>query len=250
MSFPRRSKPAADAPEKRQHAARELLKQFNIGRDVYGDRAGVTAAYGDQALTVPSPDGKHRHAAWAPAAIDDVDALAGEMLKRQHGKDYKASPDDVAAMAAQLREYGDDEAVMAQAHQQQALANQLYYQRMEGAEALLDAAKKDEALRAQLAPMMGFTPAAEPAPVGKPAAPAAAAQAANPAAIPPEVDNWWTASAPELKDVPVLADIPRWGYVGAGAIGAGALAYHLMAAGQQQNDPAAYAAAVQAMNAY
>jgi hypothetical protein len=66
----------------------------------------------------------------------------------------------------------------------------------------------------------------------------------------PEVNDWWTAHMPELKDVPVLNAIPNYGYAGAAAAGAGALAYHLMANGLQQQDPAAYATTVQAMNAY
>jgi len=237
------------------HRARALLKEFGIGTSTIGDRSATTAAYGDRALTVPSPDGKSQHAVWATKDITDVDGLAAKLLVREHGSQYQPSPDEIAAQAAILRgaggaSYSDDAALLAQAHQQQNLVNQLYFQRMEGAEALIDKAKADEAFRARVAPMMGFSPAPEPAPVGKPAAAAVEAAAANPGAVNPEVDNWWTASAPELSDVPVLKEIPRYGLVGAGAIGAGALAYHLMATGQQQQDPAAYAATVQAMNAY
>jgi hypothetical protein len=71
--------------------------------------------------------------------------------------------------------------------------------------------------------------------------------------IKPEADNWWTASQSELKDIPVLGGLPRWGLaaLGGGTTAATAgLAYHLMAQGQQQSDPVAYASAVQAMNAY
>ncbi|MCE2835442.1 MAG: hypothetical protein LW834_00320 [Cyanobium sp. 49614_E6] len=71
-------------------------------------------------------------------------------------------------------------------------------------------------------------------------------------------DKYGTVLKPEVNDattfqMPYLQDMPLWGHaIGAGsaAAGAGALAYHLMVAGQQQQDPAAYAATVQAMNAY
>jgi len=67
-----------------------------------------------------------------------------------------------------------------------------------------------------------------------------------------------TVLKPEVNDaatfeMPYLQDMPLWGHglgAGAAAAGAGALAYHLMAAGQQQSDPATYAATVQAMAAY
>jgi hypothetical protein len=67
-----------------------------------------------------------------------------------------------------------------------------------------------------------------------------------------------TVLKPEVNDaatfqMPYLKDMPLWGHglgAGAAAAGAGALAYHLMAGGQQQQDSAAYAATVQAMNAY
>ena len=67
-----------------------------------------------------------------------------------------------------------------------------------------------------------------------------------------------TVLKPEVNDaatfqMPYLKDMPLWGHglgAGAAAAGAGALAYHLMAAGQQQPDFAAHAAAVQSLNAY
>jgi len=71
-------------------------------------------------------------------------------------------------------------------------------------------------------------------------------------------EKYGTVLKPEVNDaatfeMPYLKDMPLWQHglgAGAAAAGAGALAYHLMAAGQQQSDPAAYAATVQAMNAY
>ncbi len=63
---------------------------------------------------------------------------------------------------------------------------------------------------------------------------------------------------PEVNTVegftaPLLKDLPPWGQaaaIGATGAGAGALAYHLMAQGQQQQSTADYAAMAQAMNAY
>lgn len=53
--------------------------------------------------------------------------------------------------------------------------------------------------------------------------------------------------------MPYLKDLPLWAHAtgaGAAAAGAGALAAHLINSGQQQQDPAAYAAAIAAMNRY
>ena len=64
--------------------------------------------------------------------------------------------------------------------------------------------------------------------------------------------DWWSETQPELKDGP-LGGMPRWGLAalgGGAAIGGGALAYHLMAGGQQQSNYGDYAATAQAMNAY
>ena len=132
-------------------------------------------------------------------------------------------------------------AAMAAAQEQHAAA-------MAEAQRMIDAAKVTPQ---PPPPATGNAAANTPPPGGDaPAADAAAKSNANPREIRPEVDNWWTASSPLLKDVPVLKDIPNWGYVGAGAAGASALAYHLLMAGQQQQNNAAYAAQVQAMNAY
>ena len=311
------------------HRARELLKKYGVGFDVQGDRGLTTAAFGDRALRVPSPNGKGQHVVWASQYQQTVEDVAKELLKRGYGRDYTPSAEEVAGQVKALRDaggalYPDDDALMAQARQQQKLVALASFQRMEGAERLLDLARDKADLREQLLPMMGIDPAAlnaRPAAAGgdpawvmeaarqqaqgagysvvsreaelreaalraqledaqrmidaakvapqppppatanaaastpppggdAPAAAAAARTNANPEVIPPEVNNWWTATAPELKGIPVLKHIPNWGYVGAGAAGASALAYHLMAAGQQQQNNAAYAAQVQAMNAY
>lgn len=312
------------------HRARELLEQYGVGFDVTGDRSLTTAAFGDRALRVPSPNGKGQHVVWASKYQKTVEDVAKELLKRDYGRDHKPSAEEVATQLQVLRAaggelYPDDDALMAQARLQQKLVAQASFQRMEGAERLLDLAREKADLREQLLPMMGVDPAvlnAKPAgdpawvveatrqqaygagrsaaalehaaamaaaqethaaalaeaqraaaaervrpqssppatenasattppPGGNgPAADAANKQAANPDAVKPEVNDWWTATSPLLKDIPVLKDIPNWGYVGAGAAGASALAYHLMAAGQQQQNNAAYAAQVQAMNAY
>lgn len=71
-------------------------------------------------------------------------------------------------------------------------------------------------------------------------------------------DKYDTVLKPEVNDaatfqMPYLQDMPVWGHAlgaASAAAGAGAMAYHLMAGGQQQSDSAAYTAAVQAMNAY
>ena len=67
-----------------------------------------------------------------------------------------------------------------------------------------------------------------------------------------------TVVKPEVNTIegfnaPLLKDLPPWGQaaaIGATGAGAGALAYHLMAQGQQQQSAADYAAMAQAMNAY
>ena len=239
-----------------KHKARALLEQYGVGSHTYGDRALGTAAYGDAALTVPSPDGAKEHMVWATEA-GGLEGAARGLLKRSGIK--KPTPEELEASLNEIRaaggdRYATDEALLAQARAQQNVASQGYFQRMEAVERFMDKAKEDEKFRAEMAPYMGFSPAAEPAPVGKPPSPEVAAAAATGSeAINAEVDNWWTASQPELKDIPVLGGLPRWGLaaLGAGTTAATAgLAYHLMAQGQQQSDPVAYAAAVQAMNAF
>ena len=241
-----------------KHKARALLEKFGVGKSTIGDRMLGTAAFGDAALTVPSPDGKSQHMVWATKAGGLEGAAAG-LLKRSGITN--PTPEQLDGAMSELRaaggdRYPDDAALTRQAMVQQNLAAQGRYQRLEGIEAFMDQAKKDEKFRAEVAPYMGFSPAPEPAPVGKTPSPEVAAAAAVPAPaapINPEVDNWWTASQPELKDIPVLGGLPRWGLA---ALGTGAtaatvgLAYHQMAKGQQQSDPVAYAAASQAMNAY
>jgi hypothetical protein len=72
--------------------------------------------------------------------------------------------------------------------------------------------------------------------------------------IKPEANDYWSAGMDELKNIPVLGGLPRWSLAATAAAAGGAaatgLAYHLMAKGQQQADPVAYASTVQAMNAY
>lgn len=239
-----------------KHKARALLEQYGVGKSTVGDRMLGTAAYGDAALTVPSPDGKAQHMVWATKTASLDDAVRG-LLKRSGIENPTA--EQLEAGLSQLRaaggdRYATDEALLGQARVQQNLAAQGRYQRLEGIEAFMDQAKGDEKFRAEMAPFMGFSPAPDPAPVGKPPpADVAAAAATGSPAVNPEVDNWWTATQPELKDIPVLGGLPRWGLaaLGAGTTAASAgLAYHLMAQGQQQSDPVAYAAAVQQMNAY
>ena len=278
-----------------KHPARALLEKYGVGKSVIGDRMLGRAAYGDAALTVPSPDGKSQHMVWA-VKPGDLTGAATELLKRSGitnptpeqlkgamselraagkagGLEGAAAgllkrsgiidptPVQLKGAMSELRaaggdRYPDDDALTKQAMVQQNLAAQGRYQRPEAIEAFINQAKSDEQFRAEVAPYMGFSPAPEPAPVGKTPSPEIAAAATAPVAsapINPEVDNWWTASQPELKDIPVLGGLPRWGLA---ALGTGAtaatvgLAYHQMAKGQQQSDPVAYAAASQAMNAY
>jgi hypothetical protein len=239
-----------------EHKARALLRQYGVGESVIGDRMLGTAAYGPAALTVPSPDGKAQHMVWATEA-GGLEGAARGLLKRSGIT--KPTPEQLEASLSQIRSaggerYATDEALLGQARAQQNVASQGFFQRMEAIEGFMDKAKGDEKFRAEMAPFMGFSPAPDPAPVGKPPpAEAAAAAATGSPAVNPEVDNWWTATQPELKDIPVLGGLPRWGLaaLGAGTTAASAgLAYHLMAQGQQQSDPVAYAAAVQQMNAY
>jgi hypothetical protein len=241
-----------------KHKARALLEQFGVGKSTIGDRMLGTAAYGDAALTVPSPDGKSQHMVWATKAGGLEGAAAG-LLKRSGITN--PTPEQLAGAMNELRaaggdRYADDAALAAQAMVQQNLAAQGRFQRLESVESFMDQVREDEKFRAEVAPYMGFNPAPEPAPIGKdPTANEVAAQApalteGTSAPVKPEVNDWFTATVPELVDVPVLGGIPRWGYLGAAGAGGAALAYHLMAGGQQQSDPAAYTAAVQAMNAY
>ena len=65
--------------------------------------------------------------------------------------------------------------------------------------------------------------------------------------IKPEVQTIEGFSAPLLKDMPAWGQAAAIGGVGAGA---GALAYHLMAQGQQQSNSADYAAVMQSLAAY
>lgn len=248
---------AAKTPEQRQHAARELLVKYGVGKSTLGDRWLSTAAFGEDTVMVPSPDGKSQHVAWATkkATLDDV---AAGLVQRGLAKGQKPTDEQVAASLAQLREAGgglDDEALLAQLQAQQNVSSQGRFQRMEAVETLMDRMKKDEALRAELGPYFGFSPSPDPAPIGKPPEAQAQSPAANPAATPAvkaEADDWWSAAQPELQNIPVLGGMPRWGLAatGLGTAAAAGLAYHLMAKGQQQSDPVAYASTVQAMNAY
>jgi len=65
--------------------------------------------------------------------------------------------------------------------------------------------------------------------------------------IKPEVQTIEGFNAPLLKDMPAWGQAAAIGGVGAGA---GALAYHLMAQGQQQSNSADYAAVMQSLAAY
>lgn len=236
---------------------RKLLQGFGVGTNVVADRMIGTTAYGDAALMVSSPDGKSKHMVWATKKAGLDDAARG-LLKREGIENPTAEQIDnqlQAIRAAGGERYSTDEALLAQAQAQQKVASQAYFQRLEAVEAFLARAKTDPEFRAAVGPEMGFPATA--APPGKPpGADDVAAKAANPEGIKPEANDWWTASQPELKDIPVLGGLPRWGLaaLGAGTTAASAgLAYHLMAQGQQQSDPVAYAAAaqaIQAMNAY
>lgn len=248
---------AARTPAQRQHAARDLLMKYGVGKDVLADRWLATAAFGDDAVVVPGPDGKGEHVAWATKGAS-LEAAAAGLARRGLPREQDPTPEQVQASLAQLREAGggmDDAALLAQLQAQQNVGSQGRFQRIEAVEHLMDRMKKDEAVRAELAPYFGFEPSPTPAPVGK--APEAPPQSpvANPEAAPAvnaEADDWWSASAPELRNIPVLGGMPRWGVAatGLGTAAAAGLAYHLMAKGQQQSDPVAHAAVVQAMNAY
>ena len=241
-----------------KHKVRALLEKFGVGKSTIGDRMLGTAAFGDAAVTVPSPDGTSKHMVWTTKA-DGLNGAAAGLLKRWGI--YEPTPEQLDDAMSELRaaggsRYPNDAALVKQLIVQQNLAGQGHYQRLEGVEAFMKQVKSDEKFRAAVAPYMGFSPAPKPAPPGKTPSPEIAAAATAPLAsapINPEVDNWWTASQPELKDIPVLGGLPRWGLA---ALGTGAtaatvgLAYHQMAKGQQQSDPVAYASASQAMNAY
>jgi hypothetical protein len=256
--------PPVPAQERQQHAARKLLEKYGVGKDTLADRFLGSAAFGQNAVMVSSPDGKQKHMVWATkdAGLEDV---ASGLLKRSGIS--KPTPDDLDGMLEQLRSAGgdrDDAALLDQMRVQQKLASQGRFQRIEAVESVMDEMKQNEAMRAELAPYFGFVPESEPAPIGKPPAPEAAPEAApvpqnaavppptGAGAIKPEADDWWSASQPELKGIPVLDGMPRWGLAALGGttIGGSALAYHLLAGGQQQSNYGDYAAAAQAMAAY
>jgi hypothetical protein len=248
---------AAKTPEQRDHAARTLLVKYGVGDDTLRDRWAAKAAFGDNTVMVPSPDDKSGHVVWATEKATLNDVAAG-LVQRGLAKGQKPTPEQVAASLAQLREAGgglDDEALLAQLQAQQNVSSQVRFQRMEAVEKLMDRMKKDEALRAELGPYFGFSPSPEPAPIGKPPEAPPQSPAANPEAAPAikaEADDWWSAAQPELQNIPVLGGMSRRGLAatGLGTAAAAGLAYHLMAKGQQQSDPVAYASTVQAMNAY
>jgi hypothetical protein len=248
---------AAKTPAQREHAARKLLERYGVGDSTIGDRWVTTAAFGNDTVMVPSPDDKSDHVVWATKKATLNDVAAG-LVQRGLAKGQKPTDEQVAASLAQLREAGgglDDEALLAQLQAQQNVSSQARFQRMESVERLMDRMKKDEAMRAELGPYFGFSPSPDPAPIGKPPEAPPQSPAANPEASPAvkgEADDWWSASAEELRNIPVLGGMPRWGLAatGLGTAAAAGLAYHLMAKGQQQADPVAYASTVQAMNAY
>ena len=270
------------------HKARAFLEKNGVGSNTYHDRLLSTVAYGPAALVVRSPDGSEKHAVFATydpklkkaaeaenrrltindltdeQVTDHLKYAASELLKRSGI--YNPTPEQVQDSLAQIRaagkgRYDSDFALLERALIQQKLGSQGRYQRIEAVEALMDASKQDEKLRAALAPHFGFQPSPEPAPIGKAAAPPvtpapnlppAAMPPVNSGAVKPEADNWWTASQPELQNIPVLGGMPRWGLaaLGVGVPAGAGLAYHLMAQGQQQPGGSGYAAAVQSMNAY
>ena len=235
-----------------------LWKAAGLGNgegSMKADKQLSRAAYGQGTAVGPSPSGRGSHVLFANSADTDLERLAAATLRTSEVRD--PSPEQIANRVAEIRSMNpgrDDAGIMEQARMQQAISNSNFHLRRDAFEEGLTAARGNEELLAYTLSRVGVTPAAAQSPVGKAPTPEmAATAAANPQAVNPEVDNWWTASQPELKDVPVLGGLPRWGLaaLGGGTTAATAgLAYHLMAQGQQQSDPVAYASAVQAMNAY
>jgi len=232
-----------------------VWKGANLGRNIEADVQLSRAAFGQNAAVGPSPAGRGSHVLFARSADSDLEKLAAAHLLTSGIKD--ATPEQIASHVAAIRSMNpgrDDAAILEQARRQQAISESAYHIRSEAFDQGLGAARGNEQLMQYALSRLGVTPAAATPPVGKPPSPEVTANAAaNPQAVHPEMDNWWTASQPELKDIPVLGGLPRWGLaaLGAGTTAASAgLAYHLMAQGQQQSDPVAYAAAVQQMNQY
>lgn len=218
---------ALDLAQQNPDFRQKLLPYMGIDPAVLNARPAAATAAGDPAWVAEAAR-QQAYGAGRSAANHDHAAVMDAVRQQAYGAGRTAADlEHTAAMAA--------------AQEQHAAA-------MAEAQRMIDAAKVTPQ---PPPPATGNAAASTPPPGGNaPAADAAAKTNANPQEIRPEVDNWWTASSPLLKDVPVLKNIPNWGYVGAGAAGASALAYHLMTVGQQQQNNAAYAAQVQAMNAY
>lgn len=275
---------------KRERGARHQPSAEEIASGVAQLRAAAGGAYGDDAALLQQARLQQRLVGQAfrqrQEAVEQVIDLASENPNfRQQLLPYMGI--DPAALNARPAAAGGDPAWVMEAARQQAYGAGASNADLQNA-AVMDAVRqqaqgagysvasreaelREAALRAQLEDAQRMIDAAKVAPQPPPPAtanaaastpppggdaPAAAAAArtnANPEVIPPEVNNWWTATAPELKGIPVLKHIPNWGSVtaaGAGVAGAGALAYHLLMTGQQQRNNADYAAQVQAMNAY
>lgn len=256
---------------KRERGARHQPSAEEIAAGVAQLRAAAGGAYGDDAALLQQARLQQRLVGQAfrqrQEAVEQVIDLASENPNfRQQLLPYMGI--DPAALNARPAAAGGDPAWVMEAARQQAqgagysaASREAELReatlRAEHAAALEDAQRMIDAAKVAPQPPPPATAnaaASTPPPGGDAAAAAAAARTnANPEVIPPEASNWWTATAPELKDIPVLKHIPNWGSVtaaGAGAAGAGALAYHLLMTGQQQRNNAEYAAQVQAMNAY
>lgn len=251
-----------------------LKQNFPGGVDRLDQQRRLTQSiYGDQTVAV-NLGGKEPHVVVARSDDADLSAVARGVLK---GAGIN-KPDDaqVAGMVKQLVEaggaagFGDDKAaLMNQLRGQQAVATGHAMARLNGMIDVLRKAQTDGPFRQKLAATVGLDgpdldgmlqsvadglgSADEKVRAGAESQ-VAQIQKVLGSVIKPEVNDWASQPVGAFKDLPVMQSVTNGQMAMAAATGAGAasviLANQLMAKGQQQSDPVAYAAAMQSMNAY
>lgn len=229
--------------------------------------------YGDQTVAIDL-GGKEPHVVVARSDDADLSSVARGVL--QAAGINKPDDGQVAGMVTRLVEaggaagFGDDKAaLMNQLRGQQTVATNHGMARLNGMIDLLSKARTDGPFRQKLAATIGLDgpdldgmlqsvanglgSADEQVRAGAESQ-VAQIQKVLGSVIKPEVNDWNAQPVAAFKDLPVMQSLTNGQMAMAAATGAGAasvmLANQLMAKGQQQNDPVAYAAAMQSMNAY
>jgi len=236
-------------------------------------RRATQRIYGDQTVAVDI-GGKEPHVVFANSKDANLNDVARGVLQSAGIN----NPDDkqVAGMVKQLvaaggaAGLGDDKAaLMDQLRRQHTAGFDHQNARNNGMIDLLLSARKDGPFRQKLAATIGLDgpdldgmlqsvadglgSADEKVRAGAESQ-VAQIQKVLGSVIKPEVNDWASQPVGAFKDLPVMQSVTNGQMAMAAATGAGAasviLANQLMAKGQQQNDPVAYAAAMQSMNAY